>query len=281
MAGPELATLKLSPGSCLLMLPLTPSAPAGSTPEPKAAPKAALADLQPVPGERIYAIGDVHGRQDLFERLIALIDADARSRRTLRSRIIVLGDVIDRGPNSAALIRRLKAYTEHSDRFVVLKGNHEQLMVGALEGDYGLLRAWLDLGGVETLLSFGVGRDLVEGGAAYPLLRAARDLISPDVLSWVDHLPLHFRSGDIVFVHAGVRPNIPFRKQRAEDFLWIGRDFLDSEEQRGFLTVHGHTISEEGPVTTSNRIGVDTGAYRTGQLTAVGLEGGQRWFIST
>ena len=281
MAGPEIATLKLSPGFCLLMRPLTSSASAGSTPEPKAAPLAALADLQPVPGERIYAIGDVHGRHDLFERLIALIDADARSRRTLRSRIIVLGDVIDRGPNSAALIRRLRAYTEHSNRFVVLKGNHEQVMIGALEGDYGLLRAWLDLGGAETLLSFGVDRDLVEGGAVYPLLRAARDLISPDVLSWVDHLPLHFRSGDIVFVHAGVRPGVPFRKQRAEDLLWIGRDFLDSEERRSFLTVHGHTISEGGPVTTSNRIGVDTGAYRTGQLTAVGLEGGQRWFIST
>ena len=238
-------------------------------------------ELQPLPGERIYAIGDVHGRQDLFEQLIALIEADARSRRALRSRIVVLGDVIDRGPSSAALIRRLRAYTEHSDRFIVLKGNHEQLMVDALEGDYGLLRAWLDLGGAETLLSFGVDPGLLDGGAAYPLLRAARDLISPDVLSWIDHLPLQFRSGGMFFVHAGVRPGVPLRKQRAEDLLWIGRDFLDSDEQRSFLTVHGHTISEDGPVTTLNRIGVDTGAYKTGRLTAVGLEGGQRWFIST
>ena len=260
----------------------SPSPPTDLAPERSVFRALKAGAFQPASGQRIYAVGDIHGREDLFERLMALIEQDSRSRSATASQIVLLGDVIDRGPDSASLVRRLKAYSELSDRFTVLKGNHEQLMVGALEGDHILLKAWLGLGGAETLISWGVDPALLlEAEPGYPLIRSARDLIGPDVLAWIDRRPFHFRSGRVVFVHAGVRPGVPFRRQKPEDLLWIRQEFLDSDENRGFLTVHGHTISEAGPVVTPNRIGIDTGAYRTDRLTAVGMEGGQRWFINT
>ena len=233
------------------------------------------------PGERLYAVGDVHGRADLFLELMGLIREDSALRAPLTTRIVVLGDFIDRGPSAAELVGWLMRYSRASERFIVLKGNHEQGMTDALGGDFGTLRSWLAVGGEQTLQSWGVTRETLSGSSPSEIVKAARRCVRPDVLRWMELLPTSYRSGDILFVHAGVRPGVPLARQSSADLLWIGQEFLESEQPHPFLVVHGHTISEDGPELRPNRIGIDTGAYRTGRLTALGLERDQRWILST
>ena len=232
-------------------------------------------------GERIYAIGDIHGRADLFAELLGRIRGDNCLRRPARTRIVVLGDVVDRGPESAALVMRLMRYTRTNRRFIVLKGNHEQIMLAALSGDLTAARAWLEHGGASTLQSWGVPEEVLLGAGLPVIMWQARRLVTPEVRSWMGRLRLHFRSGNVLFVHAGIRPGVPLRKQDALDLMWIRREFLDDERPHPFLVVHGHTVSEQGPDFRAYRIGIDTGAYRTGRLTALGLEAGQLWTLTT
>lgn len=233
-------------------------------------------------GERIYAIGDPHGRLDLFAELMARIRADGAARRPLLTRIVVLGDVIDRGPQSAELVARLMAYTGGSDRFVVLKGNHEAMMEVALDsGDEAPLQAWLRFGGFETLTSWGVPEAVIRAGPAAAVVRAARAAIGPEAAAWIDARPLTYRSGAVVFTHAGVRPDVAWEAQTPEDLLWIRDEFLSQDHGLPLRIVHGHTVCEHGPEILAHRIGVDTGAYRTNRLSAVGLEGTRAWALST
>jgi serine/threonine protein phosphatase 1 len=238
--------------------------------------------LQPpsiAPGERIYAIGDVHGHFDLFAKLIALINADAKISPAEQTKIIVIGDLIDRGPHSAEVVECLRKYTDQSDRMIVLKGNHEQVMVQALRGDLEALNAWLQFGGDTTLDSWGVSRDAIEGPLP-ELFRAAVNAVPQDVLRWLERLPLTHRSQDFFFVHAGIRPGVDLDEQRPADMLWITDDFLDVQEPHQAVIVHGHSICEHGPEILRHRIGLDTGAYRTGRLSAVGFEGSRQWMLS-
>ena len=171
-------------------------------------------------------------------------------------------------------------YTYASNRFIVLMGNHEQIMLAALDGDLEALQAWTKLGGAETLLSWGVTMTLIaEGGAA--LLEAAQAKIPLAVTRWMGTLPLWHRSGDVLFVHAGIRPGVPLTEQDPRDLLWIRKKFLDFKKRHPFLVIHGHSVSEGGPDVQPNRIGIDTGAFSTGHLTAIGVEGGARWFVNT
>ena len=231
--------------------------------------------------ERVYAIGDVHGCESLFVNLLALVRQDNATRTPAVCRIILLGDVIDRGPDSSRLLRRLSRYTQASDRFTVLMGNHEHLMSAALSGDMIALASWIGLGGDQTLLSFGVSEPLIREGATARLLADARRSIEPELVIWLDRLPMTARSGDLVFVHAGVRPGIPIDQQAPEDLLSIRTPFLMSDEARGYLIVHGHTIHVGGPDQHSNRIGIDTGAYQTGRLTSIGFDADDCWTLST
>ncbi|MEG8037909.1 metallophosphoesterase family protein [Sphingomonas sp. LR60] len=231
--------------------------------------------------ERIYAIGDVHGRLDLFGELIARIGRDQECRAAVPTKIILLGDIIDRGPDGAGMVHGCMKLTAASDRFMVLKGNHEEMMVQALDGDLKTYRAWLEFGGRETLLGWGVDPAAVTADATRSDLRLAAQIVGPDVLAWLDQLPLHHRHDDFLFVHAGIRPDVALAHQQPADLLWITDDFLASDIDHGMTVVHGHSISEAGPEVRSNRIGIDTGAFRTGRLTAVGIENGDVWFMDT
>jgi len=232
-------------------------------------------------GERVYAIGDIHGRADLFSDLIAMIRQDNATRTPARTRIIVLGDVVDRGPDSAALVARLMRYSNASPRFTVLKGNHEQIMLAAISGNTTAAQMWIKYGGATTLMSWGLQEDLIAEAPTHIIMWQARRCIPQETIRWLNQLKLYCRSGDVLFVHAGVRPGTPLRKQDPFDLMWIREAFLDNETLHPFLVVHGHTIVEDGPDIRTNRIGVDTGAYRTGRLTALGLEGDQIWSLST
>lgn len=238
-------------------------------------------DAGPALPERIYAIGDVHGRYDLFRRLMNIITRDQATRDPAVTRMILLGDIIDRGPESANMVRGCMKLTAFTDRFVVLKGNHEQMMVEALQGSLFVYRHWLTFGGRETLLSWGVDRAVVEGPATRDSLRIAATTVGKDIVQWLADLPLYHRHGDYLFVHAGIRPGVPLARQRADDMLWITDAFLESDVPHGMVVVHGHSISEDGAVVRANRIGIDTGAYRTEQLTAIGIEANDTWLLQT
>lgn len=224
------------------------------------------------PGQRIYAIGDVHGRLDLLERLIAAIRMDNDRRAPAEVKLLLLGDIVDRGPDSAAVVHYCRKYAGLSDRFVLLKGNHEAAMVAALRGGQRTLAAWLPMGGDITLQSWGVDPYLINAGASKQLIRAAQQAVTVEVIDWMAKLPLMFRSGDYLFVHAGIRPGVKLSRQRHEDLLWIGEHFLESDVDHAMIVVHGHSIDADGPVFRPNRIGIDTGAYHTDRLTGLRLE---------
>lgn len=231
--------------------------------------------------QRIYAVGDIHGRLDLFSRLMSIVEHDQAVRLPVATQVVLLGDIIDRGPDSARMVRGCMNLTASTRRFVVLKGNHEEMMVKALRGDLTVYANWLAFGGRETLRSWGVDPAVVEGPATMDNLRISADVVGVEVIDWLDELPLHHRHGGYLLVHAGIRPGVSLRKQRQDDLLWITDDFLTSRESHGMTVVHGHSINESGPVIHANRIGIDTGAYRTGRLTALGIENGETWTLNT
>jgi serine/threonine protein phosphatase 1 len=238
------------------------------------------------PVERVYAIGDIHGRLDLFGELIAQIERDGIERGPAPTRIVLLGDIVDRGPDSATLVHGLMQATAMNDRIVVLKGNHEWMMAEALGGGYEAFAPWLRHGGRETLMSWGMDPDDLDCGGLdghelADLCDTARDLVGPQVIGWLSRLPLTLRFRHYLFVHAGIRPGRRLSRQVEDDLLWITGEFLESTEDHGVTVVHGHSIGETGPVIRPNRIGIDTGAFRTGMLTAMGIEAGDEWLLST
>lgn len=230
---------------------------------------------------RVYAIGDIHGRLDLFERLLAIIQRDHAARAPTPTRIVVLGDLIDRGPDSARVVEACRRFAEESDRFVVLKGNHEAIMLCALSGDLMALDLWLKQGGREALRSWGVAPEELDRGPGVDLMEAARRAVGAETLAWLSSLPLKLRHGNHLFVHAGIRPGAKLWRQTEDDLLWIRDEFLECEADHGVVVVHGHTVHEAGPDIRHNRIGLDSGAWRTGRLSAVGIEDGQVWPLMT
>lgn len=228
------------------------------------------------PGERVYAVGDIHGRLDLFEALIRAIEADDADRDGARTTVILLGDLIDRGPDSAGVIRTARAWGEQRTvRYIA--GNHEEMLLQGLEKPE-VLRVFMRHGGRETVLSYPVDP------AAYAEADwdALRDLIAaaipPADLTFLRGFENTIRIGDYAFVHAGVLPGVPLEAQRTSDLRWIREPFLSHAANHGYVVVHGHTITDEVEH-KPNRIGIDTGAYASGRLTALGLEGTERWLI--
>ena len=229
------------------------------------------------PGERIYAIGDIHGCYDLWLDLLDRIEQHARALPDgPNPRLILLGDMIDRGPGSRKVLRvAYETQRQHGD-LVVLLGNHEMMMLDAIAGRKGALDAWLRFGGQETLRSFGIEPPFKHREVA-AALRAA---IPAEWADWLRQLPFSTRSGDYFFCHAGVRPGVAIKRQAPKDLLWIRDDFVDDAGEHGVVVVHGHSVSRSVEV-RHNRIGVDTGAYESGELSAVYLEGTRRELIST
>lgn len=226
-------------------------------------------------GERIYAIGDVHGRYDLLQLLIERIGEHSRGLPPVRSLYIVLiGDLVDRGPQSAEVLAMLYDLQRRNSDVIVLLGNHEEAMIQALDGDIDVLRRWLKVGGDATLASFGIG-PIQRDQDAHDYLGIVRRAVPKAWMTWLRHLPLSVRSGDYYFVHAGVRPGIALDRQVRDDLLWIRNDFLQDERDFGAIVVHGHSITADVDI-RSNRICIDTGAYRTGVLSAIYLEEGRQ-----
>lgn len=230
-------------------------------------------------GRLIYAIGDVHGRLDLLDELLDVIAHDiAGLDRRDRPVLVLVGDYVDRGVASRDVIDRLislKAASDGGAGFEIrtLMGNHEQTLLQFLDSaEVG--PSWVEFGGGETLASYGVIKPPGRGdGDSWRELQAQfRQALPPDHLTFLRGLELSARYGDYLFVHAGVRPGIPWDRQEAEDLLWIRNDFLTLPHRLGCVVVHGHT-PDDAPFLGDDRINVDTGAYATGVLTAVRLTG--------
>lgn len=232
-------------------------------------------------GRRIYAVGDIHGRADLLDALIAKIRTDAEAMGE-RVPVVFLGDYVDRGLDSCAVLDRLLDFTadaRFSPRF--LKGNHEAALLNFLaQPEAG--GPWLSYGGAETLYSYGVEAPAPAGGPE--ALRKASEALKRRLpaahLDFLTHLEIWARHGDYVFVHAGLRPGRSLEAQKERDLLEIRDAFIDSRHKWPFTIVHGHT-PVDAVYKDARRICVDTGAYMTGRLSAVCLEGGEVRVLST
>ena len=230
-------------------------------------------------GRRVYAIGDIHGRLDLLDELLERIAADQADRDPIELEVIALGDLIDRGPDSAGVVRRLMNPPTWG-RFLCLMGNHEATMLAALDGDGHAMDLWLGVGGRETLLSWGVPEPVIDKAGFGDLIARSLAAVAPEELSWLARLRQNIRIGDYFFVHAGVRPGTELERQSPRDSLWIRNEFLHSSRDHGAVVVHGHSITPEA-TDLPNRVGIDTGAYISGRLTALGIEGDRRWLLQT
>lgn len=231
-------------------------------------------------GRRVYAIGDIHGRLDLLDRLIGMIRSDDARRPRAETEVILLGDLIDRGPDSAGVLARAMTGSVGFAPLHTLMGNHEEQMIDCVLGDGQMLDAWLFYGGRETLRSFGVPEWVINSDDPAMVMRGAATAIPRDLVRWVRALPVSRRIGDYLFVHAGVRPGVPLDQQDPLDLRWIRREFLESAADHGAVVVHGHSIRPEVQL-HPNRIGIDTGAYASGRLTALGLQGSDHWILHT
>lgn len=232
------------------------------------------------PGHRAYVVGDVHGRLDLLDRLLGSIQTDLERRPAKKSVLVFVGDLIDRGPDSAGVIERLSSYDRPGVRPVFLLGNHEEVLLRILDGDVSLVLDWLSFGGAQCLASYGLDpaplRELEPSAA----LAAIRDAVPAAHSRFLQGFADTFRFGDYLIVHAGIRPGIELSQQLQSDLRWIRHPFLGDDSDHGFVVVHGHTISDEVEI-RDNRIGIDTGAYSSGVLTALAIEGEKRWFLDT
>ncbi len=230
-------------------------------------------------GMRLYAVGDIHGRDDLLAPLMADVAADGERHPDKRKIIVFLGDYVDRGLQSKQVIDRLVALKLDGFETVFLKGNHELAMLQFL-GDAQFGRTWKYYGGLETLHSYGINElTLSDDSGDFERERERLiDILPVDHRQFLETLLSSTEYGDYFFAHAGVRPGVSLARQIEDDLLWIRDDFLQSRASFGKVVVHGHTPAESATF-KSNRIGIDTGAYMTGVLTCLVLDGLSRGVI--
>ena len=232
--------------------------------KPKAKPR--LPD-----GVRIYALSDIHGCSDLLAQMFRVIDADMAHSPPTRAIEVFLGDYIDRGPDSRSTLDLLIERGRRGNA-IFLRGNHEAFLFEVFR-DPSRLDDWLRIGGLQTLMSYGLTPSLHpdhEERAA--LMRQLTAAMPPQHHSFLKRLRLTFTCGDFFFTHAGVRPGIPLSEQQEADLIWIRDEFLDSQDDFGKYVVHGHT-PVRAPEILPNRANIDTGAYATGNLTLLSIEG--------
>jgi serine/threonine protein phosphatase 1 len=231
----------------------------------------------------VYAIGDIHGRLDLLEQIHRLIAEDAGRRAASRRQLVYLGDYISRGPDSAGVVDRVRDWLPEGFERITLKGNHEDLLLRFHDGEMETGRHWLDYGGLEAMSAYGAtlaDRDARDDASVIALGKELAQRLPAAHLDFFRSLRIRHHAGDYCFVHAGVRPGVPLALQSDRDCMWIRKTFLDSAAEHGAVVVHGHCISER-PEIRPNRIGIDTGAYRSGVLTCLVLDGESRALLQT
>lgn len=240
------------------------------------------ATAAPVPcapaGTRVYAIGDIHGRLDLLDTLLDKVEQEERARPTQETMIVFLGDLIDRGPDSAGVVDRLLSLSRQRQDVRFILGNHEEVLLRALDGDLAAVRGFCRMGGRETILSYGVSADAFERMDYDEVAEMLPRLIPQPHVAFLRAFENIVVAGDYALVHAGVRPGRTLDAQSAGDLRWIREDFLRHRGTFEKVIVHGHTITSTVDF-QANRIGIDTGAYASGCLTALALEGADQWLI--
>lgn len=228
------------------------------------------------PGERYYVIGDVHGRLDLLDALAQAIEDDDAASTASDTTVVLLGDLVDRGNDSAGVIRFVRKWQKkHNVR--ILMGNHEEMFLQSFE-DREVLRHFLKHGGRETLQSFGLPRKQLNSLNIDQLFDRLQDLVPLKTRQFIGSFEDMIVAGDYLFVHAGIDPLLPLHQQRRSDYLWIRERFLQHKGPLPKVVVHGHTIYDDVE-DRGTRIGIDTGAFRTGVLTALVLEGANKRVI--
>ncbi|MBU2340584.1 MAG: serine/threonine protein phosphatase [Alphaproteobacteria bacterium] len=237
----------------------------------------APAQLPAVPeGERYYVVGDVHGRLDLFDALRQAIEEDDRASPQASSTVVLLGDLVDRGPQSAGVIAAAREW-QGMRPLRCLAGNHEEMFLESFE-DKDVLRHFLKHGGRETIMSYGISRKELDALTLGELRDEMKRLIPREHRAFLQSFDDMVIAGDYVFVHAGVDPSRAIDDQSRSDLLWIRERFLRHADPLSHVIVHGHTIFEDIE-DRGHRIGIDTGAFRTGVLTALVLDGTQQRYI--
>ncbi|HEY8591372.1 MAG TPA: metallophosphoesterase [Sphingomicrobium sp.] len=231
-------------------------------------------------GWRAYDVGDIHGRLDLLDQLLDKIHADLTRRPARKVLLVFVGDLIDRGPASAQVVERLRTYSHPGVQTMFLLGNHEEVLLRVIQGEADLIAKWCTFGGTECLKSYGVDTSKLAAMDDQEALGAIRKAIPKSHVEFLEDCHDSCRFGDYLFVHAGIRPGVEIDQQKQSDLRWIREPFLFDETDHGFVVVHGHTIRPDVEV-LPNRIGIDTGAYRSGVLTALAIEGAETWFLDT
>ncbi|MGH6781304.1 MAG: metallophosphoesterase [Sphingomonadaceae bacterium] len=231
-------------------------------------------------GRRVYAIGDIHGRLDLFDMLLDAIDADDTARGAAETQIILLGDLIDRGPDPAGVVARALRLGDAGRKVRYLLGNHEEVFLRAASGDAKATKFLIRIGGRSTLASYGITEAEYDELDYEDLAQLLVARVPREHLAFLEGFEDMIELGDYVFVHAGVRPGVELAEQKPSDLRWIRDEFLRHQGSHGRVVVHGHSISEDVD-RQPNRIGIDTGAYASGRLTAIGLEGAESWCLAT
>ena len=230
-------------------------------------------------GARAYAIGDIHGRLDLLEEMLERIAVEEQARPRVPVYLVFLGDLIDRGPDSAGVIERLRLTKWDHVKPVFILGNHEEMMLRVLGSEPWLAHDWLSHGGYECAQSYGVPVGHLAAMTAEEVAETLRKHIPEEDVSFLQQFADSFRFGDYLFVHAGIRPGVPIERQTTQDLRWIREGFLGVDRDDDLVVVHGHTITEL-PAEDSGRIGIDTGAYMGGPLTALLIEDDFKAFLA-
>ena len=225
-----------------------------------------------LPGRRAYVVGDIHGRLDLLDQLLDRINDDAKGINPNSVFVVFLGDLIDRGPDSRGVIERLRNWPKEWMRPIFLMGNHEEVFLRILKGSARQISDWLEFGGVQCMASYGIQANRLAVLEEQAQLAEILRVVPQNHIDFLDTLVDTFEFGDYLMVHAGIRPGVPLAQQAAADLRWIRHEFLDSAALHPWFVIHGHTVTVEAEV-RDNRIGIDTGAYASGRLTALVLDG--------
>lgn len=240
--------------------------------------RVSFADARGPESMRIHAIGDVHGRLDLLARMLDRIDADVARDRPDDWRIVLLGDYVDRGPDSAGVLDLVAARVADDARFVALMGNHDQRLLGFLD-DISDWPNFEQFGGRETALSYGVDFGSGSGEELTRAHLALRDAMPESHNRLLGCLALSATLGDFFFCHAGIRPGVPLDKQVETDLLWIRKPFHDDERLHPKVIVHGHTPVGRADI-RPNRVNIDTRAFDSGVLTALSIDGAAKSILT-